>query len=228
MNVNAKNKVSTTHKLSLPGFVVIEGPIGVGKTTLCKRLAATFGGEVVLEQPEQNPFLERFYSSPRAYALPAQLSFLFQRSKMLKNLRQQDMFSQSKIADFLFEKDIIFAQLNLEDDELDLYEQAYQYLLPDIPVPDLVIYLQAPIDTLFERIRRRGIAYEQTIDQLYLKRLTESYSRFFHTYSDCPLLVVNAENLNFVNNEQDYQTLVNEITTIKSGRHYFNPMGASR
>lgn len=204
--------------------MVIEGPIGVGKTSLAKRLAETFSGEVILERPELNPFLERFYRAPRQYALPTQLSFLFQRSKMLKGIRQTDMFSKTQVADFLFEKDVLFAQLNLEEDEYRLYQQVYNQLLPDAPVPDLVIYLQAPVDVLLKRISQRGVEYEQLIERDYLARLCDIYSRMFLAYKQSPLLVVNAENINFVNNESDYHTLLQEITSTKSGRHFFNPL----
>lgn len=209
---------------SPPGFMVVEGPIGVGKTSLTKRLAQSFSGEVILERPELNPFLERFYRAPKQYALPTQLSFLFQRSQMLKGVRQQDMFSRTQIADFLFEKDVLFAQLNLEEDEYRLYQQVYNHLLPDAPVPDLVIYLQAPVDVLLHRIRQRGVEYEQMIERDYLTKLCDIYSRMFLAYNQSPLLVVNAENINFVDNEADYHTLLEEIVNTKSGRHFFNPL----
>lgn len=219
---------TTTNNLdSPPGFMVIEGPIGVGKTTLAKRLAQSFSGEVILEKPELNPFLERFYRAPRQYALPTQLSFLFQRSQMLKDVRQTDMFSKTQVADFLFEKDVLFAQLNLEEDEYRLYQQVYHHLLPDAPVPDLVIYLQAPVDVLLKRIRQRGVEYEQLIERDYLIRLCEIYSRMFLAYKQSPLLVVNAESINFVDNESDYHTLLEVINNTKSGRHFFNPLSVA-
>lgn len=212
---------------SLPGFIVVEGPIGVGKTSLARRLAQTLSGEVVLERPELNPFLERFYRAPRQYALPTQLSFLFQRAQILKSIRQQDMFSRIQIADFLFEKDALFAQLNLEEDEYRLYQQVFNNMLPDSPVPDLVIYLQAPVEELIRRIRLRGVEYEQLIERDYLTKLCEIYSRMFLTYNQSPLLVVNAENINFVNNEADYRMLLQEISNTKSGRHFFNPLSVA-
>ena len=167
--------------LASPSYVVVEGPIGAGKTSLARRLAAAFGSEVLLEEPEHNPFLERFYQAPRHYALPTQLFFLFQRARQLQALKQGDIFRPVRIADFLLEKDELFARLNLEDDEWRLYEQVYAHMSLDIPIPDLVIYLQAPVDVLLERVRKRGIDYERAIKRDYLERLSESYTRFFTT-----------------------------------------------
>ncbi|MGE5624762.1 MAG: deoxynucleoside kinase [Bacillota bacterium] len=207
-------------------YLVVEGPIGVGKTSLAMRLAKTFGGELMLERAEDNPFLERFYRDPKAAALPTQLSFLFQRARQLQQLRQGDIFQPTRIADFLLEKDPLFASLNLDDEELKLYEQVYQHLTLDAPRPDLVIYLQAPVDVLTQRIARRGIGYERYIQHEYLARVVDAYARFFYHYASSPLLIVNAADINPMENEADYALLVKEIGRVKSGRHYFNPAPA--
>lgn len=208
----------TPHK-----FVVVEGPIGVGKTSLAKRLAKSFGSELVLEQADENPFIERFYKNPRAAALPTQLFFLFQRARQLEEIRQHDLFETVRVADYLLDKDQLFARLTLDDEEYALYEQVYSRLTIDAPVPDLVIYLQAPTDVLLERIARRGIRYEQQIDRAYLERLAEAYAKFFHAYDAAPLLIVNAAAVDFVANDEDYEQLFNEVLRIRRGRHYFNP-----
>jgi deoxyadenosine/deoxycytidine kinase len=204
-------------------YLVVEGPIGVGKTSLAQRLAKTFGGELMLERAEENPFLERFYRDPKGAALPTQLSFLFQRARQLQRLRQGDIFQPTRVADFLLEKDPLFASLNLDDEELKLYEQVYQHLTLDAPRPDLVIYLQAPVDVLAQRISRRGIGYERFIQHEYLERVVDAYARFFYHYASSPLLIVNAAGINPLENEADYALLVKEIGRVKSGRHYFNP-----
>ena len=208
-------------------YLVVEGPIGVGKTSLATRLAKTLGAELMLERAEENPFLERFYRDPKNAALPTQLSFLFQRARQLQELRQGDIFQPMRVSDFLLEKDPLFARLNLDDEELKLYEQVYQHLTLDAPRPDLVIYLQAPADVLSRRINHRGIGYERLIQQDYLERVTDAYARFFHHYSSSPLLIVNATDINPVDNEEDYALLVREIRRVNSGRHYFNPSPAS-
>ena len=211
--------VSTPHR-----YVVVEGPIGVGKTSLARRLAASFGSDLVLEQGEENPFLERFYRNPRAAAFQTQLYFLFQRARQLQDLRQQDLFQRVRVADYLLDKDRLFARLTLDDEEYGLYEQVYARLAIDAPVPDLVVYLQAPIDVLLERIARRGIGYEQAIERRYLERLAESYARFFLEYEAAPVLTVNATDIDPVGNERDYDVLLAEIVRARKGRHYFNPM----
>ena len=209
----------TPHK-----FIVVEGPIGVGKTSLAKRLAESFGSELVLEQADENPFIERFYKNPRAAALPTQLFFLFQRARQLEEIRQHDLFETVRVADYLLDKDRLFARLTLDDEEYALYEQVYSRLTIDAPVPDLVIYLQAPTDVLLERIARRGIRYEQQIERAYLERLAEAYAKFFHEYNAAPLLIVNAAAVDFVANDQDYEQLFKEVQRIRRGRHYFNPL----
>jgi len=205
-------------------FVVIEGPIGVGKTTLARRLAETWGAELVLEQADTNPFLERFYRDPVGAALPAQLHFLFKRTQQLAALRQQDLFAPLRVADYLLEKDRLFARVTLDEAEYALYEQVYSRLVVDPPKPDLVIYLQAPVDVLLERISRRRIRMEQLIDRAYLEKLNQAYARFFHDYEATPLLIVNAATLDPVSNEIDYAEFLGAIQRMGKGRLYFNPL----
>lgn len=203
-------------------YIVVEGPIGVGKTSLAKKLADDFGSELLLEKAEENPFLASFYQNPRQYALSAQLHFLLQRAQQVQDFRQADMFHGSYIADFMVDKDRLFAQMTLNNDELALYEQIYQHLTLDAPRPDLVIYLQAPVDTLRERITHRGIDYEQQIRDDYLSRLSESYTRFFYDYDDSALLTVNTRSVDLISSAEDYQAILEKINDIHSGRHYFN------
>jgi len=210
-----------------PGLIVVEGPVGVGKTSLARRLADAFDCELILEEPDDNPFLERFYRSRKQYALPTQLYFLFQRVRQLRDLKQRDMFSPMRIADFLIEKDPLFAQVTLDDDELRLYQQVYGSLSPSTPTPDLVIYLQAPVEVLMERIRRRGIEYERFIEAEYMHQLVDAYTTFFYKYNAAPLLIINAAEINFVDKEADFRTLLEQVRTVRSGRHYFNPLATS-
>ncbi|HEX7011170.1 MAG TPA: deoxynucleoside kinase [Steroidobacter sp.] len=205
-------------------FIVVEGPIGVGKTSLARRLARSFGSDLILEQAEENPFLERFYKNPRSAALQTQLFFLFQRTRQLEDIRQHDLFDTVRVADYLLEKDRLFARLTLDEAELALYDQVYSRLAVDVPVPDLVIYLQAPVDVLLERIQRRGIRYEQQIERSYLEKLQEAYARFFHDYGASPLLIVNAAQADFVSNDEDYGQLLEQVRRIRRGRHYYNPL----
>lgn len=206
-----------------PGFIVVEGPVGVGKTTLAKRLAESFNSDLLLESADKNPFLNHFYENQKNVAFQTQLFFLFQRAQQMQDLRQTDMFRPVHVADFIMEKDRLFAELTLDEEEFKLYLQVYQHLTIDAPVPDLVIYLQAPVDVLRKRISHRGRDYERSMDSKYLSRLNESYARFFHNYNQSPLLIINAEEIDIVNNENDYTLLLEQIKQVKSGRHYFNP-----
>ena len=206
-----------------PRFIAVEGPIGVGKTTLAKRLADKFNYQMLLEQAEENPFLERFYRNVRQSALATQLFFLFQRAQQIQDLRQGDLFAPARVADFLIAKDRLFARINLDADEYALYEKVYQQLTFDTPAPDLVIYLQAPTDVLLQRIRLRGIGYEQSIEQSYLEKINAAYSEFFLYYDDAPLLIVNAAQIDFAHSDRDFAHLVEYIGTVRGGRHYVNP-----
>jgi deoxyguanosine kinase len=219
MKKSAAPKAATTHR-----FVVVEGPIGVGKTSLAQRLAVTLKAELVLEQAQQNPFLERFYKNPRIGAFPAQLAFLFQRAQQLASLVQQDLFAPVRVADYLFEKDRLFARVTLDEAEYALYEQVHAKLDIHPPKPDLVIYLQAPVDVLLERIARRGIDFEQRIERAYLTRLNEAYARFFHEYDAAPLLIVNAAAIDPITSQADYDELAAAIARMKRGRLYYNPL----
>ena len=212
-----------TSRISTPGFHALFGPSGVGKTTLANKLARSFGSDLLLEGADENPFLEKFYEDPKAAALPTQLFFLFQRAQQLKEMKQEDMFNPVRVADFLVEKDRLFAELTLGADELELYEQVYANLTIDTPQPDLVVYLQAPVEILLDRIQKRGLRHERFIESAYLQRLCDSYVRFFYQYDDAPLLIVNAADIDFANNEADYQLLYQQIKEVQSGRHYFNP-----
>lgn len=208
---------------AVPHYIAIEGPIGVGKTTLAKNLAKTFGYQTLLESTNDNPFLERFYQDRHATALPTQLHFLFQRAKQMQELKQGDIFEPVRIADFLMAKDQLFAQVTLDDDEYRLYQQVYDQLTIDAATPDIVVYLQAPIESLLERISIRGIAAERYIDADYLRALNDAYTRFFHYYNDSPLLIVNTAEIDLVNNPQHYKKFVEYLLNIKNGRHYYNP-----
>ena len=206
-----------------PRFIAVEGPIGVGKTSLTKRLAETFNYELLLENAEENPFLDRFYQNPRQHALATQLFFLFQRAQQIADSRQSDLFEPVRVSDFLIDKDRLFAELNLEKDEYELYHKVYQHLVIDAPKPDLVIYLQAPTEVLLQRIQKRGIPSEQMIESEYLNQLNRAYTEFFHYYSDSKLLIVNSAEIDLVANDEDYEQLVTYILSLPNGTHYFNP-----
>ena len=204
------------------GYLVVEGPIGAGKTSLARRLAARLSADLLLEQPQENPFLARFYQDMARYALPVQLFFLFQRIRMLEPLAQLDLFARPVIGDFLLDKDPLFARVTLNGDELALYQKMYDALRPRAPVPDLVVYLQAQPVVLAERVRRRAAGYERGISEEYLALLAESYARFFHHYDAAPVLTVNSENLNFVERDADFELLVGRLRAMKSRREFFN------
>jgi len=206
-----------------PRYIAVEGPIGVGKTSLSRRLAETFNYELLLEKSDENPFLERFYQNRREHALATQLFFLFQRTRQIQELRQSDLFENVRVADFLIDKDRLFARETLDKDEYELYLKVYQHLTLDAPVPDLVIYLQAPSQTLLDRIQMRGIPSEQYIDKAYLDQLNEAYTEFFHYFDKTSLLIVNSAEIDLVNNEDDYQQLVDYILSLPRGTHFFNP-----
>jgi len=202
--------------------VAVEGPIGAGKTSLARRLAARMGAELLLEQPDENPFLARFYDDMARYALPTQLFFLFQRVRQLEPLAQPDMFSRPTVVDFLLDKDPLFARVTLSGDEFALYQRIYDALRPQAPAPDLVVYLQAQPATLYERVRRRGAGYERAIGEDYLAVLVEAYARFFYHYTSAPVLIVNSENLNFVAREADLELLLARMHGMKSRREFFS------
>lgn len=204
-------------------FIAIEGAIGVGKTTLAKRLAERFGYQLLLENAAENPFLDRFYDNPKRYALATQLFFLFQRSQQLEALPSTDFFTAPLISDFLMAKDPLFAEVNLASDELALYQKVYDQLTLNMPKPDLVIYLQASEPVLNRRIQQRGIRSEQHIGGDYLKALNEAYQRLFHYYDDSPLLIVNAEQIDYVNNDDHLDHLIAFIKSTTRGRFYLNP-----
>ena len=208
---------------SVPAYIAIEGPIGVGKTTLARRIADTFEHDLLLEEAELNPFLERFYQNRQQTALATQLFFLFQRVQKITELKQRDMFQHARVVDFVLEKDPLFARINLEPDEFALYQKVFEKMRIDAPPPDLVIYLQASPDRLLERIDRRGIPSEKLIDREYLEQLNEVYSEFFLYYDAAPLLIVNANEIDLAQGDQDYELLVDYMLNIKKGRHYFNP-----
>lgn len=202
--------------------IVVEGPIGAGKTSLSQRLAERFGAQTVLEDPQANPFLERFYRDAARFALPTQLFFLFQRANQLRDLAQRDLFESAAVGDFLLDKDPLFARLTLSDDELALYRQIFESLKPQAPTPDLVIYLQAHPDTLVDRVRRRGVPSEASIGEAYLRALVDAYSRFFHHYDAAPVLIVNTEHLNPIDRDADFDLLLQHVAGMRGRREFMS------
>lgn len=209
--------------IPLPKYIAIEGPIGVGKTTLANKIAETFNYDAFLEQPAENPFLKNFYRNPSQSALATQLFFLFQRIHQIQDLKQRSLFENVRVADFLIEKDRLFAEVTLSAEEMILYEKVYEHITLDAPTPDLVIYLQAPIEILKERITKRGNINEQYLTLDYLERLNDAYSRFFLNYNDAPLLIINASDINLESNEADYESLISMIMSNPKGKNFVNP-----
>ncbi|MEK9649725.1 MAG: deoxynucleoside kinase [Gammaproteobacteria bacterium] len=207
----------------LPKYIAVEGPIGVGKTTLANKLAETFNYDVLLEKPSENPFLESFYKNPRQSALATQLFFLFQRMQQIQDLKQRSLFEPVRVSDFVIEKDRLFAEVNLTKEEMQLYDKVYEHLTIDAPTPDLVIYLQAPVDVLLDRINRRGSPNEKYLTAEYLEKLNEAYSKFFLYYENAPLLIVNAAGINLHESERDYEMLVDNIMSNPKGKNFLNP-----
>jgi deoxyguanosine kinase len=203
-------------------YIVVEGPIGAGKTSLARRLSSHLGKTLMLEDPDSNPFLARFYDDPRRHALATQLFFLFQRVQQVGSLKQIDLFEGGTVADFILDKDPLFASLNLSDDELHLYQQIYAHLMPQAPAPDLVIYLQASSAKLIERVHKRGVAYERAISADYLEKLADAYSRFFYQFTAAPLLIVNSDHLNFIDDASDFDLLLRRITQMRGPREFFS------
>ncbi|MDS4014497.1 MAG: deoxynucleoside kinase [Candidatus Accumulibacter sp.] len=215
--------MSSRNTLSSARSIVVEGPIGVGKTSLARRLAEYLDGQTVLDQPEANPFLTRFYQDQQRFALATQLAFLFQRVERLRELPPPDLLARPVVADYLLEKDALFARLTLSDDEYGLYRRIHDALAPpQPPAPSLVIYLQAAPETLIARVRKRGVEVERGIGDAYLSILAESYTRFFHNYDAAPVMVVNSEHINFVDRDDDFQLLVTRIEAMRGHREYFN------
>ena len=203
-------------------YIVVEGPIGCGKTSLANRLAQRIGATTMLEDPKANPFLAQFYRDMRRYALPTQLFFLFQRVTQLESLKQPDLFAKPTVADFTLAKDPLFARMTLDDAEYQLYRQIYEHVKPQAPVPDLVIYLQASVSTLITRVKKRGNPIEHGLDEDYLRRLSEAYTRYFYNYAESPLLIVNSERLNFVDVPEHLDLLVERVNAMRGGREFFN------
>lgn len=211
------------HNLSLPNYIVIEGPVGVGKTDLAQRIAESFSYTPVFEQVEHNPFLSKFYQNPQHHGLATQLHFLFQRIHQLESLHQSDMFEPMHISDFMMEKNSLFAEATLTADEQSLYRMIYEKFAINAPKPSLVIYLQASTPALIQRIQQRGYEKDHYITSEYLDRINQAYSRFFYYYDHAPLLIINAEHVDVLYQEHNFKQLINYMQTIQSGRHYFNP-----
>jgi len=203
-------------------YIVVEGPIGCGKSTLARLLAERFGADLMLEDPGANPFLPQFYRDMKRYALATQMFFLFQRVNQLSAIRQPDLFERKSVADYMLAKDTLFAKLTLDDNEFALYSQLYNHLKPQAPTPDLVIYLQASVDQLMHRIERRGRPMERALSEDYLLKLSDAYTRYFYDYAESPLLIVNSDRFNFVDNAQHLDLLVRRIETLRGGKEYMS------
>jgi deoxyadenosine/deoxycytidine kinase len=203
-------------------YIVVEGPIGCGKTSLANKLAQRMNASVLLEDTAANPFLARFYRDMRRYALPTQLFFLFQRVQQLEALKQPDLFAKPTISDFTLAKDPLFARMTLDDAEYQLYRRIYEHVKPQAPVPDLVIYLQASVNTLIARVKKRGNPVESGLDEDYMRRLSDAYTRYFYDYTDSPLLIINSERLNFVDTPAHLDMLIERVNAMRGGREFFN------
>ncbi len=222
MNEHSQAVAPELQRGELPRYIVVEGPIGAGKTTLARRLAASLNYEVLLEKAEENPFLARFYRKPREAALSAQLFFLLQRLQQVRELFQGDIFTPTRVSDFMMERELLFAEVNLNREEMDLYREIHQRLVTDIPRPERVVYLQAPPAVLLKRVRARGIPMEQRIERGYLDKLHQAYSRFFMEYDQCPLLIVNVAQVDLVNNAEEYQRFLDLLLHADGGHHFIN------
>lgn len=207
---------------AMPDYIAVEGPIGVGKTTLANKLASNLNYDILLEMPIENPFLENSYRNPNRSALAAQLFFLFQRVQQLEELKQKSIFEPVRIADFILEKDRLFAEANLNNEEMRLYDKVYEHITIDAPVPDLVIYLQAPVEVLMARIERRGLKFERYLTQEYLTKINDAYSRFFLDYDKSPVLIINAAEIDFESSEEDLEMLITKIMSNPKGKTFIN------
>lgn len=207
---------------AMPDYIAVEGPIGVGKTTLANKLASNLNYDILLEMPIENPFLENSYRNPNQSALAAQLFFLFQRVQQLEELKQKSIFEPVRIADFILEKDRLFAEANLNDEEMRLYDKVYEHITIDAPIPDLVIYLQAPVEVLMARIERRGLKFERYLTQEYLTKINDAYSRFFLDYDKSPVLIINAAEIDFESSEDDLEMLITKIMSNPKGKTFIN------
>jgi len=207
---------------AMPDYIAVEGPIGVGKTTLANKLASNLNYDILLEMPIENPFLENSYRNPNQSALAAQLFFLFQRVQQLEELKQKSIFEPVRIADFILEKDRLFAEANLNNEEMRLYDKVYEHITIDAPIPDLVIYLQAPVEVLMARIERRGLKFERYLTQEYLTKINDAYSRFFLDYDKSPVLIINAAEIDFESSEEDLEMLITKIMSNPKGKTFIN------
>jgi len=209
-----------------PRFIAVEGAIGAGKTSLVNLLEQQYGARVILEENDSNPFIAKFYEDQETYSFQTQIFFLLSRYNQYMELAQRDLFNSVVVIDYLFQRDKIFAQLNLEDHEYRLYEQIYNLISSKAPKPDLVIFLQASTEVLLERVSKRGREYESFMDPDYLDSVNKAFNNFFFYYSDTPLLVINTNEIDFVEKKCDLEELINKVNNHKIGREYYNPLGS--